>query len=144
MREILFKGKHKGEQGWIFGFLNQHIGDMIFDCCGEAIGPGGYYINEWCEKVDTGKYGQIYAVFTKSIGQFTGLSDNKGSQIFEGDIVCDEQSGYEYLVKYFEEYACFALADFRGKIEWDHPEDFLEDIYITGNMYDKQKQEETA
>ena len=89
MREILFRGKSiHGE--WFYGYLNQHRGDIRYDCDCEPIAGGCYYINDWQAKIDTGMYGQDYKVDPDTVGQFTGLTDRNGTKIFEGDIVQHE------------------------------------------------------
>lgn len=91
-REILFRGKSiHGE--WIYGYLNQHRGNIRYDCDCEPIADGCYYINDWQAKIDTGMYGQDYKVDPETVGQFTGLTDRNGVKIFEGDIVRYGQIG---------------------------------------------------
>ena len=86
MREILFRGKSiHGE--WIYGYLNQHRGNIRYDCDCEPIADGCYYINDWQAKIDTGMYGQDYKVDPDTVGQFTGLTDRNDVKIFEGDII---------------------------------------------------------
>lgn len=60
-REILFRGKENPSGKWIEGFLvgNCHIGDWV----------------------------TATPVHSRTVGQFTGLTDKKGKKIFEGDIL---------------------------------------------------------
>lgn len=87
MREILFRGKSIMRGDWIYGYLNQHRGNIQYDCDCEPIADGCYYINDCQAKIDTGMYGQDYKVDPDTIGQFTGLTDKNSVKIFEGDII---------------------------------------------------------
>lgn len=46
-----------------------------------------------------------YVVDADTVGQFTGIKDEEGVKIFEGDIIADE--GYPYIIQYHEEYSQF-------------------------------------
>ena len=61
VREILFRGKENPSGKWVEGFLvgHCHIGDWV----------------------------SCTPIHSKTVGQFTGLTDKNGKKIFEGDIV---------------------------------------------------------
>lgn len=135
MREILFRGKRADNGEWIEGYLNQHRGRVIFDCCCNAINSYDYYINDYAEKFDTDLYGCVYKVIPETVGQYTGLNDRNGVRIFEGDIVSlAKHNGLIYKVVYepcrFElvnskDINCFVLDIYKS-----------EDIEVIGNIHD--------
>ena len=130
MREILFRGKSiHGE--WIYGYLNQHRGNIRYDCDCEPIADGCYYINDWQAEIDTGMYGQDYKVDPGTVGQFTGLEDKLGTKIFEGDVIDD--LGIEYIVVFDSDYA-----QFRGKFDgWNAEISHIASrCEVIGNIYD--------
>ena len=117
-REILFRGKFGND--WKYGYL--------------SIEPKGLVIKEPYELNQS----HIWHIDPETVGQYTGLLDKNGKKIFGGDIVKDEQSGYEYVIKWFSEYACFALANKNGHMEYDVDEFemLVNDLIVVGNIHD--------
>lgn len=126
MRTIKFRGYNKKNNQWLYGFYLQNRG-MHFVCPDEFA---------------TGKSWEDYEVDTTSVGQFTGLLDDREQPIYEGDIVeaisvRRQDYGRKMLAQivYDEEFACF---DFKASDRQRHINTSMMDVglEIVGNIYD--------
>lgn len=84
MRKVVFRGKLVDTQEWTFGSLvNCHNGRM-----------GIVSMTKYCE--ENGIEALIDEVLPETVGQFTGLTDKNGKDVWEGDIVMLEYNDEDY------------------------------------------------
>ena len=118
MREIKFRGKSKNNNEWCYGtyiftddnkngpfrrkpFKESH--KIVFWCSGDW-NMGGWVDEE---------------VIPETIGQYTGLKDKNGKEIYEGDIIGCHNPNIKHLIFYNEKQGRF-MAALNGDIENDY------------------------
>ena len=116
MREILFRGKRRDRNVWIYGGIRK---------------VGG------CYEIDD-EHGPRETVLRDTIGQFTGLTDKNGKKIFEGDIVRLDIAGiiFNAVCKFHS--GSFGLVwHYMGADRWQAFTSICHVEYeVIGNIYD--------
>lgn len=126
MREIKFRGKTP-EGKWVYGDLIHVTKDFK-----ESV-----QILHW-----TGDHPSQYAseVISETVGQFTGLKDNRGNDIYEEDLVKAKGFASEiYRIEFVEGGFCLTDPDLNGyptDINIIYPSKYGCQIEVIGNAHD--------
>jgi len=121
MRQIKFRGKNFETGQWVYG-------DLVQTCREAAI----YY--------DDGECTYTPDVITDTVGQFTGILDCNGKEVYEGDILerYNEQ-GIIMHVNYFgSQFGCVQHWDgVSGEGSWYPLDNYdMSQWEVVGNIYD--------
>lgn len=119
-RLIQFRAKREDDGKWVFGDLT-HVQRIVDEGTKPQVRVNNYNVDE------------------NTVGQYTGTEDEKGTPIYENDIVefvnAFEKKVYRYRVIYFG--GCFALINCRIS---DHSTPFCNHIMsnyvVVGNIHD--------
>ena len=121
MRTILFRGKRAANGVWVYGDLRQWESGQK--------GIWSYDLKH------------MEKVLPETVGQFTGLLDNGGKMIFEGDIIRAEKHLFKYVgaVVYNDKGAKFGTVNAGGEDNYS----FLFSLFVKeynirviGNIHD--------
>lgn len=132
-REIKFRGKRQDNGEWVVGdLIHKNNGDVAIRT----------YLNVWVDNSDDiDAYGEEFIINPATVGQYTGLKDKNGKEVWEGDIVMVESRDEEYdailaecpfLVMFSDGGFCIAEDE---ESPWG-PISELESLEVIGNIHD--------
>jgi uncharacterized phage protein (TIGR01671 family) len=124
MREIKFRGYQEALDYFVYG-----------DYCQVPNIEEGQVYKHWIVREDGFKY---FIKDEKSIGQYAGLKDKNGKEIYEGDVL-GKESHWSFYIGFRD--GCFVMIPCEKvqRLNWTwHPvgQNMIEGWEITGNIYE--------
>ena len=117
MRDIIFRGIGIKSREWVYG---AYVPAMDEDSCDSIID----------------EQGEHHIVFSDTVGQYTGLKDKNGKEIYEGDILRSE-NGYAEPIGWSQDNAGFATMDFaNGEYIYEIDQFLASTKTISGTIHD--------
>ena len=126
MREILFRGKRKTDNKWLYGFPYVTRKNAV-------------KINWYCSEFGSMKTDEV---IPETVGQYIGQPDKNGKKIFEGDIV-KTKYGRICKVVWFAPQCCWDLVPLECKSKVPDQYDLFDskNLEVIGNIYDNSAEE---
>ena len=130
MRDIKFRGKHKNTYGdkWAHGYYAMKDGKHVI-----IMPHAEDYIKSLNEPKPIPQISVEHTIDVNTLGQYTGLHDKNGTEIYEGDIVTNGDENIRYVVEWKDTGLKARQTGNKSYIGLDAYKDTLE---VIGNIYD--------
>lgn len=126
-RTIKFRGKSIYGEDWLYGSLVK-------------IEKNRYAVIPPLNNIEIGESIGMYEVYPETVGQFTGLLDKDGKEIYEGDILHTITFGFnpeEYTAIILYRNCSFQLSNGRNLFYFGQSDlTKMDDTIVIGNIYD--------
>lgn len=126
-RTIKFRGKSIYDDKWLLGSLVK-------------IEKDSYAVIPPLNNIEIGKSIGLYEVYSETVGQFTGLLDKDGKEIYEGDILHTITFGFnpeEYTAIILYRNCSFQLSNGRNLFYFGQSDlTKMDDTIVIGNIHD--------
>jgi hypothetical protein len=126
-REIKFRGKRLDNKEWVYGFYIHYQGWHYI------VTPE--YFNEGCS--DCGSpFAVWHLVDIETVGQYTGLKDKNGKEIYEGDIFHLGDINIKYIVEWIDTGFMGRQNGNTSSVGLEYWQDKIE---VVGNIYENKE-----
>lgn len=122
MRDILFRGKRKGNGEWIEGYYCGKVNKAIFSPAEDS-----------AQIIDDDLY--WHEVIPETVGQYTGFKDINNEKIFEGDILFEYKTTEINGKKCYEPVRKFAVELSDDYVTIIEGKDMGYDYVVIGDIY---------
>lgn len=133
MRTIKFRGLRTDSKGWVYGDLLRKNDNRF----------GGQHFKIFVDTDDPTEEGELIKVDGSTIGQFTGLYDKVGKEIYEDDIVDVWSAGSHLkdgIIKFGQGTAKFFILNKNSSAYWNLSgggDNYIqEDLIVIGNVFE--------